>query len=54
MSAPAVADVEERPEPVEGFDGFDGVNVPKRTRRLFLAVSLIVLGVYMFSAAASP
>jgi hypothetical protein len=38
----------------ESREAFDGVHVPKRARRLFLGVSLIVLAVYLASARGTP
>ena len=38
----------------ESSEAFDGVHVPKRTRRLFLAVSLLTLAVYLVSARGVP
>ena len=38
----------------ESSDVFDGVHVPRRTRRLFLAVALLTLAVYLVSARGLP
>ena len=38
----------------DSSDAFDGVHVPKRTRQLFLAVSLLVLAVYLVLGARRP
>jgi len=38
----------------ESSEAFDGVHVPKRTRRLFLAVAFLTLAVYLVSARGLP
>ena len=38
----------------ESSEAFDGLHVPRRTRRLFLAVSLLTLAVYLVSARGVP